>query len=388
MRLETDLDGLKHCVADEPDFLERLEEWTAAISNRNIHEEWEQRQALQEQEEETKKQKDREKLIMFWEKIINKPEEAFSSEQSSDTASTLWRSMKHDGDNSRSSGWSRQFIEKHFNKETADRLRLVLMNFWREDHPTFPSERPENERNRYLIRWQLGLAAIYAEAENPDWAKMINEDDARLSVRYALIELNGLPKWLEALADAHPDVVEQSLGSELSWELNQPPGIQNHSDVLQRISYAPEDIANLFIPRLLTWLADGYGADRCDDEVGLSRRLRQVAGLVSKHGNTHEKIRLRRWSLQSLQQQQPPELRLAWLSILMRMDPAEGIQRLEHEIEGVQPAQHSEAVEWFASLFGENQDAIELGDNRIDPQLLLRLLQMAYRHVRVDDDVV
>jgi hypothetical protein len=39
------------------------------------------------------------------------------------------------------------------------------MHIWRNDFPSLPSERPEDQRNRYLSRWQLGLAALYAEAK-------------------------------------------------------------------------------------------------------------------------------------------------------------------------------------------------------------------------------
>ena len=104
-----------------------------------------------------------------------------------DTAWNLWHAMRNDGDDSRSSGWNRRFIEEQFDKETADRLRYVLMTIWRDDHPTFPSERSEGERNTFLVRWQLGLAAIYAEAEDTDWANELSDTEARLAARYTPI---------------------------------------------------------------------------------------------------------------------------------------------------------------------------------------------------------
>ena len=109
--------------------------------------------------------------------------------------------MSNDGEDSRASGWNRRFIEGQFGKETADRLRCALMNVWRKDHPTLPSERPEDQRGTLLYRWQLGLAALYAEAEDPSWATKLSEEEAALAVRYAPIELNGLPTWIENLVD-------------------------------------------------------------------------------------------------------------------------------------------------------------------------------------------
>ena len=93
--------------------------------------------------------------------------------------------MSHDGEDSRASGWNRRFIEEQFGKETADQLRRILMNIWREDHPTVPSERPEDERSTYLVRWQLGLTALYAEAEDPSWATKLTEEEAKLVMRFA-----------------------------------------------------------------------------------------------------------------------------------------------------------------------------------------------------------
>ena len=72
------------------------------------------------------------------------------------------------------------------------------MNIWREDNPTLPSERPEGERGTYLTRWQLGLAALYAEAEDPLWATKLTEDESKLAARHATIELNGLPNRVDA----------------------------------------------------------------------------------------------------------------------------------------------------------------------------------------------
>ena len=79
--------------------------------------------------------------------------------------------MKNFGEGSRSAGWNRNFIEKRFGRATGDRLRETLRGAWRKEAPSFKSERPPEKKNETLVRWQLGLAAIYAEAEDRDWAK-------------------------------------------------------------------------------------------------------------------------------------------------------------------------------------------------------------------------
>lgn len=381
------VEGLRPLVVDEPSFVQRLDDSLKPSKHDKEHRRWEKKQAERKKQEERRKAKSRASWVQFWREVANQPENAFSTEQSWNTAWNLWRAMSHDGEDSRSSGWNRRFIEEQFNQETADKLRRVLMKIWRDDHPTFPSERPEGERNTFLVRWQLGLAAIYAEAEAPDWAAKLGDAEAELAARYALIELNGLPQWIEGFVDTHPNAVDRTLGNELSWELNRPSGERGHSSLLQGIDYAPERVASLFLPRLESWLDDGGDwINGTDNTTGLTERVRQVTRVILKHGDAAEIQRLQERALQRLEQQLPFSLRLVWLSTLMRIDPQTSVEKLADQIEIVEPSERSDAVTWLASLFGDRQDGIGLGDERFTPQLLLRLLRLAYRHVRIQDD--
>ncbi|ELY3760174.1 ATP-binding protein [Cronobacter universalis] len=381
------IEGLRPLIVDEHSLVQRLDDWLKPSEHDKEHHRWEKMQAEREKQEERRKAKNRASWILFWREVANQPESAFSKEQSWNTAWNLWRAMSHEGADSRSSGWNRRFIEEQFNQETADKLRRVLMKIWRDDHPTLPSERPEGERNTFLVRWQLGLAAIYAEAEAPDWAAKLSNAEAELAARYAPIELNGLPQWIAGLVDTHPNAVDRTLGNELSWELNQPSDERGHSSLLQGIDYAPEGVASLFLPRLESWLDDGGDLiNGADNTIGMTERIRQVTRVILKHGDAAEIKRLQVQALQRLEQQLPFSLRLVWLSTLMRIDPQIGVEKLADQIEKVEPSERSEAVTWLASLFGDRQDGIGLGDERFTPQLLLRLLRLVYRHVRIQDD--
>lgn len=382
------VEGLKSLIADEPLFVNRLDDFLKPSRHEKEQRRWEKRQALRKKQEERKKAKGRASWVQFWREIANQPESAFSSERGWNTAWNLWRAMRHVGDDSRSSGWNRRFIEEQFNSETADRLRRILMAAWRDDFPTLSSERPEDKRNTYLVRWQLGLAAIYAEAEDCLWATKLSHAEAQLAARYAPIELNGLPPWLEPLGMVHPKAIDQTLGNELSWELNQTPATHGYSGLLQGIDYAPENLARLFLPRLESWLEEGGDQSDSDNhETGMGERVRKVTGCILKHGDDAAIARLQELALQRLEQQLPLGLRLVWLSIVMRINPRVGVDKLAAQLEAVEPAEHSEAVTWFANLFGDRLGAIiSLSDGRFTPQLLLRLLRLAYLHVRIQDD--
>lgn len=379
--------GLKALVADQPILIATIDERLKPSKDDKKHERWKKRQADRKKQEEQRRAKDRAKWIGFWREVANHPDVVFSSDRSWSTAWNLWKAMSDDGENSRSSGWNRRFIEEQFGKETADRLRRTLMNIWRQDRPTLPSERPENERRTFLVRWQLGLAALYAEAEDPSWATALSEEEARRAARYAPIQLGGLPLWMESLVDAHPEAVDAVLGNELSWELSRQPGSDGHSLLLQDINYASEPVAKLFLPRLREWLND-YGdiVVGAGDLVGSIERLRQVIGTMLKHGDDDTCTCARDVARQRLREDLPKELTLVWLPTLMRVDPELGVSVLEERLRTVEPEKFSEAVGCFAVLFGDRRDEIDLKTPAFTPPLLLRLLRLAYRHVRPADD--
>ena len=373
--------GLKPLVADQPSLLAAIDERLTPSEHDKELERWKKKEAEQKKQQEQQDANDKARWIQFWREVAKRPESAFSSEHSWNTAWDLWRAMSHDGEDSRASGWNRRFIEDQFGREVADRLRCTLMNIWREDHPTLPSERPEDKRGTYLVRWQLGLAALYAEAEDPSWANRLTEEEAKLAARYAPIELNRLPIWMDSLVDVHPDAVDAILGNELNWELKRDPRAH---DLLQNISYAPEPVAKLFLPRLREWLDEDGNAG---DSGGGTERLRQVIGVMLKHGDEDTRAHILAVARERLQDELPEKLAFVWLPTLMRVDPELGVSAFEDRIRTVEPGACSEAVKWFSVLFGDPHDAINLKTPAFTPQLLLRLLRLAYSHVRPVDDV-
>ena len=382
------MSDLKRLIGDQPVLIAAIDERLKALKHDEEKERWKKEKAVREKERERQAAKARASWIKFWRFVAEHPDDAFSSERSKNTAWKFWRVMTHDGEDSRASGWNRRFIEGHFGIETADRLRHLLMNIWREDDPTLPSERPEDQRGTYLVWWQLGLAALYAEAEDPSWANRLTLDEAKLAARYAPIELNGLPNWIESLVDVHPNAVDAILGKELSWELKRDPAAHGHSMLLQSINFASNSVARLFLPRLREWLdMGGDVGENVSDLAGASARLSQVISVMLNHGDEQTEAYLLAIARQRLREDLPEELAIVWLPTLMRLDPNLGVSALEDRIRTVAPGKHSEAVKWFGVLFGDRHDAIDLKAPVFTPQLLLRLLRLAYQHVLPVDDV-
>lgn len=192
---------------------------------------------------------------------------------------------------------------------------------------------------------------------------------------------------MESLVKTHPAAVDATLGKELSWELDEKPSAHGVSILLQSVSHAPGTVACVFLPRLRAWL--DAGGDRSYSATELARtaeRLRQVTGVILRHGNEDEYSHLLAVANQRLEEALPAELAFVWLATLMRIEPELGVSALENQIQAVEPAERSSAITWFAVLFGDRQNAIVLRDRAFTPQLLLRLLRLAFHHVRLEDD--
>jgi len=386
---QTQTQKLKPLIVDNQTLLDRLKLWLQSSKYDKEARRWEQKAAERERRAERKQAKAHASWIQFWREIANQPEQAFSSENSWNTAYNLWKVIRQNHEDSETPGWNRHFIETHFNKQTADQLRLTLMNIWRTDRPSLPSERPENERNTTLIRWGLGLAAIYAEAEDPEWVNKLTPDEATLAARYAPIELNGLPTWLEPLITAHPDAVDGILGQELIWELNESIHSQYHAVLLQSIGYTPTNVTRHFIPRLESWLAENYGHNKSESDITHAAAItQQVANVILEHDDHKSLERLRKITHQQLSQAPASTLSGFWLPILIQLDPEAGICALEKRLAPIEPHKESNAVIDLANLFcTHRRDTINLKDKKFTPQLLLRLLRLAYQHIRVEDDI-
>ena len=380
--------GLKPLVGDQPSLVAVIDDRLKPSKYRKDQKRRGKKVAERQKQQERQDAKAKASWIQFRREVADRPEFAFSSERRWNTAWNLWRAMSHDGEDTRASGWNRRFIEEHFGKETADQLRGTLMNVWRSEHPTLPSERPEGERGTILLRWRFGLAGVYAEAEDPSWATKISEEEASLAARHAPIELNGLPLWMESLVNVHPETVDEIIGNELSWELKREPGATGNSILLQYINSAPEAVARIFLPRLREWLDENEDVfDDASNLAGAALRLKQVVGALLRHGDEDTRVHVLDNARHRLQEDLPEELAFVWLPTLMWVDPHLGVSALEDRIRKIEPGARSKAVTWFSVLFGDRHDAINLRGPAFTPQLLLRLLRLAFRHVRLIDDV-
>ncbi|WP_367870872.1 NACHT domain-containing NTPase [Luteolibacter sp. Populi] len=381
--------GLKPLVADQPELVAVIEDRLKPSPDDEETKRWEAEEAERQEQRKRQENEARASWVTFWSEVVERPDSVFSKDRSDNTVWHLWKVMRKADKESHASGWNRRFIEAQFGKETADRLRRTLMDQWRSDRPSLESERPEDQKNSYLVRWQLGLAAIYAEAEDPLWATKLSAEEAKLAVRYAMIELNKLPSWMESLVEAHPEAVSSIVGQELKSDLEREEHSQWHSMLLQKIGRGPGPVIAALLPCLLEWF-DLNNTSAGSKEAGAADRLQSVSHLLEKHGDRDTLLHLRTLARERLVEDPSPPFARVWLQLLMRFDPGAGVEALENRIRTIEPAKRSEAVTLLGTIFGgflgARNSGVSLTDSRFTPPILLRLLRLSYQHVRPEDD--
>lgn len=384
----THMSEIKALVSDVPVLSLWIDERVKGARQKKGPEEWEIDQAKRKERAAIEEEKNLASWQQFWTSISEDPDNAFSDNQEGGTAWNLWRAMSRAGSRGRESGWNRQFIEDYLGIDIADRLRLTLMRQWRGERPTLTSEQPDGQKGTYLLKWQLGLAGIYAESEDPEWATKLSSAEAKLAARYATLELNSLPAWMDSLVEAHSAQVEETLGVELVKRLNTKTGKHFRSMFLQNIGHSPKSVIEIFLPRIKAWLDTKTTQLLINgEESGEIQRLSQVTQFLSKHGDASMGEYLCEFARNHLAIAPTDPFFSVWLHLLMRYDANSGVDVLEKRIKSVTPSQYSLAVTLLGSLFGELPESISLSNAQFSPPILLRLMRLIYRHVRPEDDV-
>lgn len=372
---------LSATAAGKHDLEARVEAFRKAYLTPREPHEWEKKAAERKEISRRKHAKGIASWRQFHRELRDNPDVVFSDTRVENTLWNFWRAMGNERDGHAQAGWNRGFIERVLSKDLADRFQKAFAAAWRRDRPTLRSERDAENKNTTQGGWRMGLAGIYAEAEDPAWTAKLNTEEAKLACRYALLELNRLPPWLEQLATRHPAAVDAVIGRELAEDLR--AGSDPHGMLLQYVRRSAEPVAHLLLPRVRTWAHAAVAKKRL---TGIQRRnIGNAADFLLVHGSPEDAALLRDAAIAAMTGK--PNLKNVdlWLPILGRVDADAFVETLERLSGSITPAKNSKVVGWFGALFGHHA-TLGPGEMSERPDLILRLLRLANRHVRSGDD--
>ena len=372
---------LKHLVVDNKSLEEKL------VKEYNLLEQEKQQQyqsytktKCEKDEKEAEKRLKKEKVSQFLVDVNKDPEKVFSEELYWSNAVRMWRIMTSHGGMDKKSGWNSEYINKELNQTAVRVLRKAMKDFWRNENPTFGSERCPEDRDKINEGWLVGLAGIYAEAEESDWEDKLSTDEVEKALRYASIKQNYLPEWIEKLINKYPTIVGKTLGKELLWELNLPNDKKTCLCLLRCILVANEKVTKLFIPQLMLWLdsVDEHIEDN-DNLRKMHEQVEQITRIILQHGDANQLSDLKQQVLRRLEKKLIAKQKYIWLSSLILIDPEKGFEQLEENLQMLGP---QKAVLCLGGLF----KTTSVIDEKISPQLLLKFLRFAYRQIEIQHD--
>jgi hypothetical protein len=144
----------------------------------------------------------------------------------------------------------------------------------------------------------------------------------------------------------------------------------------------------LFVPRIRAWVT-------AVTEIGVTltqsealQNLTQAIKILIQSGNEDDRRFIETTAMSRLADDLAALFAKAWLAALLNLKAVAGVEILEKGLEKSAESKFGDRVQLFATLFNRDNGGIgvNLRGPGFSPPLLLRLLRLAYRHVRLEDD--
>jgi hypothetical protein len=142
------------------------------------------------------------------------------------------------------------------------------------------------------------------------------------------------------------------------------------------------------MPRISIWLDEALETLGDNAAAEARGRLEQAVDILIHSGDSRQLPRLAKLAGRGLSKGLNAPFADVWLPVLLQLNPEKGVTALEHGLAEIDPSDRGPAVDWFAKLFGRDhrETTVDLRNPSFTPAILLRLVRLAYTHVRATDD--
>jgi hypothetical protein len=264
-------------------------------------------------------------------------------------------------------------------EEVAAAFAEGLAKIWRAWQPTLRSGRPPNERNQISTIDCMCIAGVSIEAASrANWASLLTKEQAVRAAEYATLEINGFPDWIGALAAAWPTAVEQVLAKQAASDLDNPtPAV--HYQTLEDIYRGPASLAHLMSPAL--WRELQIRPDM--NHLALRSLLPILVRGMSEgdKGNFHILV------LNRFRGIDDPQVSAQYLGAAYAINAQGATDALVAKLDRLAEAEKTALVERILpQIFGSRWSRSEPSTTSLDLATLERLVVLAYRTVRIEED--
>jgi hypothetical protein len=272
-------------------------------------------------------------------------------------------------------------LEDEFGFKVAKNFRDGCKAYWREYDPfTYPGRRTIN-----TIPWPriIGLTGLAMEAaDDPDWAKKIDRDEAKIAARYSVCELSGFPSWFNELQSEFPNLVDEVIKNELEWELHESPAEQSSTHTLSALRYGNKELSERYKSIIFNLISDQEPANDFVIDHSLSI-------ILTGQLDTHFKTKITKLAHKRFKATTENKRKYTWLNVLICVDGIKGCQLLKAWIKGLSSVKEKKEtmVNFCAAIanHGAARSGYAIRDyERIE--VLGELVPLIYKFVKGEDD--
>lgn len=264
-----------------------------------------------------------------------------------------------------------------FGPELTRRFGEALIAFAYNRLPVTLSE-DAIERRRVTNFDIMALGGLsLAAATIPNWVGTLSHNQAVQAAQLALIELNGFPEYLTALAAVHPEAVRVALVRGVTGQL--AAANPNAHGMLDRLEYADPTLGRLIVPDLVRYLDDHLEIDAVMLEKVASVLLRAMP--ITADG-FHETIASR------VTDAQDPATAAYHLLILFALEGDTAVDALRAKMSALDPAgQATLCCTLLPRLVGSRFNREVTSPAALSVARLEQLLILAFDGVRPSEDI-
>lgn len=292
----------------------------------------------------------------------------------------LLMTLLHDGKGSdHDAGAQWQVLIAEFGQAVAEAYRDAAVNHWRHYKVEVGSEGAKLGSTPYsLIFGMVGLAIEAGDDANfPDG---LSPDDAKQAVRYVTWELNGFPRWFEALYGMHPAVVRDAVTRELLWELEHTGIEQPMHYILHDIVYHTPWLHGAMAPVVYGWLAT--------HDLPNAEALRYSLTIIL--GGDTPAADIAALATSKIASSLPTDQCPRWYALWVDSDPVAAIPALSEKLATLSQADATNfAVQFLVGLVGgRHSEGVGKRVNAFKTVAHLKTLYLLmHQHIRVAEDI-
>jgi hypothetical protein len=389
--IENRVAEMRGLASDRESWTKWIEPWLAPPTGNLDHEAREARYAKERKAREAEERR----ATLSWEKwrkrVIADPDAYFAKTSAEGIAHDFYQVLQRADDRTTTRAhWSRAAIVEFFSEEIADRVASAFGEYWRTIKIPLRSERPIDERNLSWSHWHVGLAGVYAEADlGTDWATHLSDQDAEYALRYAPLELNGIPPWLDDVVLHKPQIADNILGTELSAQLSDAVSF-NFPDLISDFARASEHTQRFFAPRIWQWLSTSdFAFDGETEQTRMYEHIERAIELRFRHGGTNDTGAFIALAVQQLNGGLTHPFAVLWSTALLRLHPETAVELLESGLKKLCDEERYKFSERLFAAIGDRRHARfspDLKGTNFTPGLLFKLVRLAYSQIKLDDD--